>query len=107
MQATFPAASAATPYPEANAIRVNSQYYALSRYLPAGTHVVWGVNFGSGTVNNAVAQTKSILATFGTSGAAHKAGVILESIEIGNEADLYVQHNIRSSGYSIGDYVSE
>lgn len=69
--------------------------------------MVWGVNFGSGTVANAVAQTKAIVAAFGTSGAAHKAGVILESIEIGNEADLYVKNKVRKTGYSIGDYVSE
>ncbi|KAF8313086.1 hypothetical protein DL93DRAFT_2081443 [Clavulina sp. PMI_390] len=95
--ATFPASSTATPYPEASNVEVSSAYYDLSRYLPKGTHVVWGVNLLSNDTDNAVAEAQAITSTFAKGGASEAAGVVLDAILIGNEPDLYANHGYRLS----------
>ncbi|KAF8313085.1 hypothetical protein DL93DRAFT_2156373 [Clavulina sp. PMI_390] len=82
--ATFPASSVATPYPEADTVQVSSAYYDLSRYLPKGTHVVWGINLLSNNTANAVSIAKAITSTFSKGG-------------IGNEPDLYAKHGYRGT----------
>lgn len=42
-----------------------------------------------------------------TSSAVTDAGVTLQAIEIGNEADLYKNNGLRNSSYSISNYVPE
>lgn len=72
-----------------------------------GTHVIWGVNFGNGTVQNAAAMAQSIANAFSAGGAAQSAGVILDAIQIGNEPDLYARHGNRSATYNIQSYLNE
>jgi hypothetical protein len=69
--------------------------------------MIWGVNFGSNSTSNAVAQAKAIAATFAVGGAANSAGVILDSIEIGNDADLYMYNGLRGPSYNINQYAEE
>ena len=51
--------------------------------------MIWGINFGFNNGRNAVVQAKAIVATFAPGGATRSAGVSLDAIEVGNEADLY------------------
>lgn len=69
--------------------------------------MIWGVNFGSGSVQNAVAMAQPIINAFSAGGPAQSAGVILDAIQIGNEPDLYARHGNRSSTYNIQSYLSE
>lgn len=69
--------------------------------------MTWGVNLGSASTSNAVAEAKAIMATFSEGGAAYEAGIILEAIEIGNEADLYANNGLRSSGWDINQYTAQ
>ncbi|KIJ24121.1 glycoside hydrolase family 79 protein, partial [Sphaerobolus stellatus SS14] len=55
----------------------------------------------------AIAQAKSILSTFSSTGASTAAGISLDLLELGNEPDLYGTNEHRTSGYSISQYVSE
>ncbi|KZT13293.1 glycoside hydrolase family 79 protein [Laetiporus sulphureus 93-53] len=101
----FPPSNSITPYPEATMITVGSEYYTLSRWLPAGTRMIWGVNLGFNNITNARNMAKAIVAAF-SSPSVIESGVILERIEVGNEADLYGSNGLRPSGYwTVQDYV--
>ena len=102
----FPPPNTITPFPEATHITVGDGYYQLSRFLPAGTRMTWGVNFGADNVTNAVNMAKSIIKAFTTS-AVIQSGVVLERIEIGNEADLYSNNGLRPQNFTVNDYVSD
>ncbi|KAF8309020.1 glycoside hydrolase family 79 protein [Clavulina sp. PMI_390] len=104
---TTPNWTATTPYPEASYEQASSRYYELSRHMPAGTHMIWGTNLGFNNTDNAVAQALAIVATFSRGGAAHAAGVALDAIEIGNEADLYISNGLRPSNWTFDNWVSE
>lgn len=69
--------------------------------------MIWGVNLGSNSTTNAVAQAKAIVATFASGGAANAAGVTLDSIEIGNEADLYHNNGLRSSSWTFSQWATQ
>ncbi|KZT42000.1 glycoside hydrolase family 79 protein [Sistotremastrum suecicum HHB10207 ss-3] len=103
-QTIFPADSVSNPYPEASNVTVGDGYYALSRFLPSGTHMTWGINFGSNNLTAAIDEGKSILKAF-SSDAVTSAGIHLDLIEIGNEPDLYGGSK-RASSWNIGQYVS-
>ncbi|KAF8313087.1 hypothetical protein DL93DRAFT_2059507 [Clavulina sp. PMI_390] len=106
--ATFPASSTATPYPEASNVEVSGAYYALSRFLPKGTHVVWGVNLLSNDTDNAVLEAKAITSTFSKGGASHAAGITLDALLIGNEPDLYANKGYRlKASWTPGAFVSQ
>ncbi len=100
----FPPPNTITPFPEATHITVGDEYYQLSRFLPAGTRMTWGVNFGSDNVTNAV--NMAIIRAFITP-AVVESGVVLERIEVGNEADLYSNNGLRPGSFSVDDYVSD
>ncbi|KAA1467403.1 glycoside hydrolase family 79 protein [Dentipellis sp. KUC8613] len=102
----FPASNPTTPYPEATNVTVGSAYYQLASQLPSGTQVTWGVNFGTNNLTAAYLETQAIVSAF-TSSAMKSAGVTLESIEIGNEADLYKNNGHRNSSFNIQNYVSQ
>jgi hypothetical protein len=57
-------------------------------------------------VSNAVNEAKSIQAAF-NSAAVKNAGITLDFLEIGNEADLYKNNGLRNSSYSPANYVAE
>jgi len=52
-------------------------------------------------------MAQSILIAFSPRGAAHDAGIFLDAVEIGNEADLYAPKGKRPSSYNISSSVAE
>ena len=93
-----------TPYPDATHIAVGNGYYELSRFLPRGTRMTWGVDLGANNITNAVNMAKSIARAFHAS-AVKASGVILDLIEVGNEADLFRSNGLRPSNWTVEDYV--
>ena len=89
VEASFPPPSSITPYPEATSIIVGDGFYQLSKWLPTGTHMIWGVNLGLNNVTNAVNMAKSIVKAFGTS-EVQSANIHLDLIEVGQSAFLFV-----------------
>jgi hypothetical protein len=87
-----------------------------------GTHVTWGLNLGGNNITTVFLQTQSILRAFASS-AVKNAGITLDFLEIGNEADLYNNNGrpvifdimlvlknligLRNSSYSVTNYVDE
>lgn len=70
--------------------------------------MTFGVNLASSNMSNAVAMAKAIVEAFNPStGPAATAGVILDMIEIGNEADLYAQNKLRPAGWNVTVYVAQ
>jgi len=103
----FPAPTTTVPYPEASTIVVGDNFYSLASHLPKGTRVIWGVNFGQNNLTAAFLEARSIKSAF-ESPAMSEAGVTLEFIEIGNEADLYSSNGARTaSTWTIQEYVKE
>ncbi|KAM5535520.1 hypothetical protein V8D89_010857 [Ganoderma adspersum] len=100
----FPPANTITPYPEATRITVGNAYYELSRFLPRGTHMTWGINLGANNVTNAVNMAKAIVRAFRTN-AVKASGVVLDLLEVGNEADLFRNNGLRPSNWTVQDYV--
>ncbi|KAI0666081.1 glycoside hydrolase family 79 protein [Trametes maxima] len=103
---SFPPPNSITPYPEATSITVGNAYYSLSRFLPRGTHMTWGVNLGADNITNAVNMAKAIVGAF-RSGIVKASGVVLDRIEIGNEADLYKNNGLRPSNWTVQEYVTD
>ncbi|KAF8208721.1 glycoside hydrolase family 79 protein [Mycena galopus ATCC 62051] len=92
--------SAATPYPEAAAVVVGDGFYQVAEHLPAGTHVVWGVNLRSKNMTAALLEALAIKKAF-DSPAMHAAGVTLDFVEVGNEPDDYGgDTHSRQAGYN-------
>ncbi|KAI0259875.1 hypothetical protein BC834DRAFT_832798 [Gloeopeniophorella convolvens] len=105
-ESVFPAISTTVPYPEATNNVVGNNYYHLASLLPSGTQVTWGVNFGQFNLTAAFLEATAISNAF-TSSALKNAGITLEAIEIGNEADLYTSNGARNSSFNIQQYVSQ
>lgn len=82
VEASFPPFSSVTPYPEASSITVGDDYYQLSKWLPSGTHMIWGVNLGLNNATNAVNMAKSIVKAFATQ-QVRAANIHLDLIEVG------------------------
>ena len=102
----FPTPNVVTPYPEATHIVVGNDFYKLSRYLPEGTHMVWGVNLGANNATNAVNMANAISASFADPDV-QAAGIVLDRIEVGNEPDLYHHNRLRPHNYTVKQYVAE
>ncbi len=102
----FPPANAVTPYPEATHVTVGDKYYELSQFLPRGTHMTWGVNFGADNVTNAINMAKAIVRAFNTS-AVEASGVVLDLIEVGNEVDIFKWNGLRPANWTVEDYVPD
>ena len=66
--------------------------------------MVWGVNLGFNNVTNAVNMAKAIVRAFRTN-AVKASGVILDLLEVGNEADLFRYNGLRPSNWTVQDYV--
>ncbi|KDR82276.1 hypothetical protein GALMADRAFT_58958 [Galerina marginata CBS 339.88] len=92
----FPAPNPTTPYPEASNNIVGDGYYQAAQWLPPNTHVIWGLNLKTNNITSAFLNTKSLVKAFSSS-AIKRAGITLDFIEIGNEADFY--------GLSLSDYI--
>ena len=105
-EAQFPPPSTNTPYPEATQIVVGNAFYELSRFLPRGTRMTWGINFGADNATNAANMAKAVADAFLTD-AVKASGVILDLIEVGNEVDIYAFTGFRSSDWSVEEYVPD
>jgi hypothetical protein len=72
----------------------------LGSFLDAtGWKLIWGLNLGNGTVDNAIAEAKAVTAASRES---------LLAFEIGNEPDLFPRRQgHRHTGYSYDDYLRE
>ncbi|KAG6910003.1 hypothetical protein DXG01_014003 [Tephrocybe rancida] len=105
-QLVFPAPTTIVPYPEATNITVGDAFYQATQFLPPNTHVTWGLNFGQFNLTTAFLEAKSIAKAF-SSAAILNAGIVLDAIEIGNEADLYRNNGARPGTYSVTQYVQE
>ena len=70
------------------------------------THVTWGVNFGQNNISAAILEAHSIFKAFSSDDFIN-AGIVLDAIEIGNEADLYHHNGDRPASYSLSEYLSE
>ncbi|KAF8622544.1 hypothetical protein AX15_006899 [Amanita polypyramis BW_CC] len=103
--AIFPAHTPDTPYPEATNITVSDAYYQTAQFLPANTHVIWGVNLAQNNISAAFLEAQSIAKAFSTR-AFTQAGLVLDAIEIGNEPDLYAHSGVRP-GYSLSNYIAD
>ncbi|CAK9781613.1 hypothetical protein CC85DRAFT_314754 [Cutaneotrichosporon oleaginosum] len=86
MDAEFPPPTPAVPAPEASAIRIGRDFYALSANLPPGTDLHWGVNLKALNQDETRAQLAHLAETFERPELAH---VHLRAVELGNEADFY------------------
>jgi hypothetical protein len=74
---------------------------------PAGTRVIWGVNFGQSNITAAFLETQSIRKAF-DSPAVQNQNISLEFLEIGNEADLYGKHGARdASTWNVDLYLEQ
>ena len=76
-----------------------------SLHAHAGTHVTWGVNFRSANLTAASLEAGAIADAFNSFPAS--SHLILDAIEIGNEADLYVNNGNRSANFTIVQYVPQ
>ncbi|KAJ3829162.1 glycoside hydrolase family 79 protein [Lentinula raphanica] len=101
----FPLPNAATPYPEASSVVVGEAFYAAAQNLVPGTHVTWGVNFKSLNLTAAFLEAGAIAGAFNSFPAS--SGLVLDAIEIGNEADLYGSNGGRPANFTIEEYVSQ
>ncbi len=71
----------------------------LAGFLEAsGWKLIWGLNLGTGTEANAIAEASAVLAA---------AGKRLLAFEIGNEPDLFVYAQLRKPGYGYADWLAE
>ncbi|KAG5716858.1 hypothetical protein E4T56_gene3419 [Termitomyces sp. T112] len=105
-QLVFPALSTTVPYPEATNITVGDAFYQATQFLPPNTHVTWGLNLGQFNLTTAFLESKSIVKAFSSS-AIRNSGIVLDAIEIGNEADLYRNNGARPQSYNVAQYVRE
>ncbi|KAJ8073456.1 hypothetical protein PM082_011732 [Marasmius tenuissimus] len=105
-QLVFPPPTTLVPYPEATQIVVGDAYYKTAGFLPSNTHVSWGVNLGQNNLTAAVLQAKSISEAF-SSPEIKDAGIKLDFIEIGNEADIFAMNGFRSPNYTVAEYTDE
>ncbi|KAK0205928.1 glycoside hydrolase family 79 protein [Desarmillaria ectypa] len=105
-EAIFPDFSTVVPYPETTSLTVGDGYYQTARFLPSGTHVTWGVNFGQKNITAAFLTARSIASAF-SSPAMKDAEVTLDFVEIGNEADWYINNGARPSNWTSVDYTQE
>lgn len=71
----------------------------LGRFLDAtGWKLIWGLNLGSGTEQQAVQEAQAVDAAVGNK---------LLAFEIGNEPDLFVHEGHRRTGYNYEQYIEE
>ncbi|KAI0659696.1 hypothetical protein C8Q70DRAFT_88442 [Cubamyces menziesii] len=103
---TFPPPTALTPYPEATSVIVGAAYYALSRFLPRGTNMIWGINFGADNATNAANIAGAIVRAFDTP-VVRASGVALHRLEVGNEPDIYNFTGLRSGDWTPEMYVDQ
>jgi hypothetical protein len=127
-EAIFPAVTTTVPYPEATNITVGDAYYGAAKFFPPSTYallssrifslsyvyilididtrVTWGLNLGQNNLTAAFLEARALVQAF-ASPPIKNASIVLEAIEIGNEADLYAKHGARPSTFTSTQYVAE
>ncbi|KAJ7178604.1 glycoside hydrolase family 79 protein [Mycena crocata] len=105
VQQVFPPPTTTVPYPEATNIVAGNGFYQAAKFLPTGTGVTWGVNFGGKNLTAVFLETQAIIKAF-ASPAFTNAGISLDFLELGNEADLYKNNGLRPSNYSISQWIT-
>ena len=70
------------------------------------THVIWGLNLGQNNLTATFLEAKSLVEAF-ASPAVKNAGITLDAIEIGNEANRYGINGARPTTYTPAQYVKE
>ncbi|KAJ7717723.1 glycoside hydrolase family 79 protein [Mycena maculata] len=103
---SFPPPTTTVPYPEATSILAGQGFYNAAKHLPSNTGVTWGVNFGAKNITATFLETKAIVKAFASS-AVRDAGITLDFLELGNEADLYLDNGLRLSNYTVEEYTAE
>ncbi|KAJ7127152.1 glycoside hydrolase family 79 protein [Mycena epipterygia] len=106
VQQAFPPPTTTVPYPEATNIVAGPGFYQAAQFLPSGTGVTWGVNFGGKNLTATFLETQAIIKAF-SSPALVNAGITLDFLELGNEADLYNSNGLRASTYNVAQYTAE
>ncbi|KAH7108202.1 hypothetical protein BKA62DRAFT_681430 [Auriculariales sp. MPI-PUGE-AT-0066] len=102
----FPNYTSTTPYPEATSNTIGPSFYLLSKHLPSGTRMTWGLNLGANSSTNAIAEAKSIAAAFASSDITSK-NIVLELLEAGNEPDLYKNNGLRNTTYTVANWQTD
>ncbi|KAF8802474.1 glycoside hydrolase family 79 protein [Phlegmacium glaucopus] len=105
-EAIFPPVTSTVPYPEATNITVGDPYYGAAKFLPPNTHVIWGLNLGQNNLTAAFLEAQSLVKAF-ASPPIKDAGIVLDAIEIGNEADLYLNNGARPPTFTSSQYVTQ
>jgi len=80
--------------------------YLIIFHGATDTHVIWGLNLGQTNLTATFLGAKALVEAF-ASPAVKNAGIILDAIEIGNEADLYKNNGARPKTYTSTQYVEE
>ncbi|KAJ6544815.1 glycoside hydrolase family 79 protein [Mycena vulgaris] len=106
VQQVFPAPTTTVPYPEATTIVAGPGFYQAAKFLPPGTGVTWGVNFGGKNLTAVFLETQAIINAF-SSPAIKNADITLDFLELGNEADLFKNNGLRASTYNVVQYTAE
>ncbi|KAJ7034931.1 glycoside hydrolase family 79 protein [Mycena alexandri] len=106
VQAAFPPPTTTVSYPEATSVVAGPGFYQGAKFLPPGTGVTWGVNFGGKNLTAVFLETQAIVNAF-ASEAMQDAGITLDFLELGNEADLYKNNGLRASTYNVAQYTTE
>jgi hypothetical protein len=89
-----------SPEEKAGSVVNDSVLRDLGTFLEAtGWKLIWGLNLGNGTQENAIQEAKAVTA-------AAKGNLLC--FEIGNEPDLFARHaGFRKPGYAYDDYLRE
>ncbi|KAJ6577181.1 hypothetical protein B0H19DRAFT_1118496 [Mycena capillaripes] len=106
VQQVFSAPTTTVPYPEAANIVAGPGFYQGAQFLPTGTGVIWGVNFGGENLTAVFLETQAIIKAF-SSPAFKRARITLDFLELGNEADFYNANGDRASDYDVSQYTAE
>ena len=89
-----------SPEGKAGSVVNDEVLHELASFLDAtGWTLIWGLNLGNGSLENAIDEAKTVTAAAKTN---------LLAFEIGNEPDLFPRHEShRHVGYTYDDYLSE
>jgi hypothetical protein len=74
--------------------------------IDTDTHVIWGLNLGQNNLSAAFLEAQALTKAF-ASPPIKNAGIVLDAIEIGNEADLYSNNGLRPKTFTSAQYVTE
>jgi len=80
VQQVFPPPTTIVPYPEAAEVVAGPGYFQAAKFLPPGTGITWGVNFGGDNLTATFLETQAIVNAF-NSPALRNARITLDFLE--------------------------